>query len=230
MVLLRAFLLAPILIPQALWVMARAARLPEAEGPRQGTAGQGASLRVLILGDSSAAGVGVATQDQALAGQMCADLARDHLVSWHLLARSGATAARLLSMLDEVPAQSFDAAVICTGVNDVKNGVGRAAWQAQYAALLQAVQARFGVTRIVACGVPPMAQFPLLPSPLRDVLGARAAIFDDDLQRLAADHGAFHMSFDAVGTPDEMAPDGFHPGPEIYAAWGTRLAKALRSP
>ena len=49
---------------------ARALRLPEAEGPRAGSAGEGPALRLLILGDSSAAGVGTTHQEEALLGQM----------------------------------------------------------------------------------------------------------------------------------------------------------------
>ena len=52
--------LAPVLVAQALRTRRRAPVLPEPAGPRQGCVGQGESeLRLLIAGDSSAAGVGV---------------------------------------------------------------------------------------------------------------------------------------------------------------------------
>ena len=64
--------LAPVLVAQAMRTRRRAPVLPEAAGaarrPRRAAA-HGA-LRVLIAGDSSAAGVGVAHQDQALAGHL----------------------------------------------------------------------------------------------------------------------------------------------------------------
>ena len=61
--------LSPLLIWQGRQVRREAPRLPEATGPRLGLAGMerhsGAMprLRVLIVGDSSGAGVGAATQD-----------------------------------------------------------------------------------------------------------------------------------------------------------------------
>src|SRR4051812_15874048 len=59
--------LAPLLVAQALATRRRAPVLPEAEGARDGALGaaDAPTLRVLVAGDSSAAGVGVARQDQA---------------------------------------------------------------------------------------------------------------------------------------------------------------------
>ena len=49
--------LSPVLLFQAVQLRRRALRLPEADGPRDGIAGDGPVLRILIIGDSSAAGV-----------------------------------------------------------------------------------------------------------------------------------------------------------------------------
>ena len=70
---LRTLLTAPLWLAQGVHVAITTERLPEAAGPRQGRIGAG-RLRLLILGDSSAAGVGVATQDLALAGRLAAAL------------------------------------------------------------------------------------------------------------------------------------------------------------
>ncbi len=62
-------MLAPLLVAQAVATRRRAPLLPEAQGRARRRVGGGAdALRLLIAGDSSAAGVGVARQDQALAG------------------------------------------------------------------------------------------------------------------------------------------------------------------
>ena len=70
-----AFSVGPLMYIQGMIVRKYAAELPEAIGPRAGTIGHGKPLRVLVLGDSSAAGVGVNTQDEAIAGQLAAQLA-----------------------------------------------------------------------------------------------------------------------------------------------------------
>ena len=62
----------PILLPQALYTHAVTPRLPEPEGERNGRCGDATKspLRLLIAGDSAAAGVGVTHQDQGLCGRV----------------------------------------------------------------------------------------------------------------------------------------------------------------
>ncbi|MEM8654783.1 MAG: SGNH/GDSL hydrolase family protein [Pseudomonadota bacterium] len=227
---LRALALLPVVVPQALWVAARATRLPEAPGPRAGQAGEGLPLRVLILGDSSAAGVGVASQQEALAGRLTVHLSARYAVQWTLLARSGLTSSGLLRMLSGVPARTFDVAVVAIGVNDTKNGVHPTRWRANYTTLLTLLRGPYGVRRIYASGVPPLGAFPLLPRPLRNVLGARAARFDALLQDVCAQEaGAVHLPFDLPVDPTLMAEDGFHPGAQVYDIWAQRVADHLRA-
>src|SRR5664279_2596643 len=87
--------LAPLLVAQAVATRRRAQVLPEAQGPREGELGTGSgpALRVLIAGDSSAAGVGVESQEQAVAGHLVRALhgATGRRIAWALRARSGLT-------------------------------------------------------------------------------------------------------------------------------------------
>src|SRR5215218_6698321 len=70
--------LAPLLVAQAVATRRRAEVLPEASGARQGELGSTAapSLRLLVAGDSSAAGVGVDSQEQAVVGHLVRGLHR----------------------------------------------------------------------------------------------------------------------------------------------------------
>ena len=65
-----AFSIGALMFIQGILVRRRAVELPEAKGPRAGIVGKGKPLRLLVIGDSSAAGVGVNTQDEAIAGQL----------------------------------------------------------------------------------------------------------------------------------------------------------------
>lgn len=224
---MRAALTAPLWLAQGAWVAWRTPRLPEAAGPRAGGSGL---FRLMIVGDSSAAGVGAATQDQALAGRLAAALA-DLDPTWTLHARTGTTTAATLARLVALPPHPFDAAVVALGVNDLTRGVRLAPWLASQAALWDLLSARFGVRVTYASGVPPMGAFPVLPQPLRSVLGARAARFDAALAGLAARRpGVRHLPFDrTLLDASMMASDGFHPGPPIYALWAQALARAIRT-
>jgi len=228
---LRRLVLAPVWLLQGLAVRRRVARLPEATGPRSGSTGSGPVLRLLILGDSSAAGVGVAHQDDALAGRLCAELKRDFTVQWQLHAQIGATTASTLQTLRQIDAVPFDAAVVVLGVNDVARQVPLKRWLTQQQALAELLRARFGLRRIYLSGVPPMGEFPALPEPLRGMLGARAAAFDTALAgTVRGQRHLRHLPFEAdTLDPSMMADDGFHPGPAIYRQWAARLAAAIRA-
>lgn len=221
--------LSPICLAQGLAVRRRAGRLPEAAGPRAGRAGAGPVLRLLVVGDSSAAGVGVARQEDALAGRLSALLATRFTVEWHLHARIGATTASTLRTLEQAEAAPFAAAVVALGVNDVARQVPLRRWLAQQRALGELLRRRFGVRRAYLSGVPPMGLFPLLPQPLRAVLGARAAMFDAALaEAVRGRQGTRHLPIPPEALdPALMAADGFHPGPAIYRLWAEHLAGAI---
>ena len=201
---------------QLLHFALRAERLPEAAGPRSRAGG---GLRVLILGDSSAAGVGVATQQQALAGQVVAGLGA---VQWQLLARSGATTARARTML--AGAGRFDVAITALGVNDVLRHTRAARFLAEQTALLHDLRATHGARLVIASAVPPLGDFPTFPQPLRGYLGARAARLDQALQVACHATGAVHLPFDLTPAPEWLARDGLHPSAKLYAEWGARIA------
>jgi hypothetical protein len=169
----------------------RLPRLPEAAGPRQGWARvdgvpADARLGLLIVGASSAAGVGVDLQDDALAGRLSQALARrlGLAVRWQFCARSGVTtgqAARWLA--DAVPA---DVAVVVTGVNDVVSQVRPAKALAARADLIAVLRQRTGVRHVVLAPVPPMQRFSSLPQPLRWLAGRAAVAHERALAGWAA--------------------------------------------
>ena len=218
----------PVLLAQALWVRRRAALLPEPQGPRSGTAGQGPPLRLLIIGDSSAAGVGAETQETALSGQLVAQLAQRYQVTWRLDAGTGETTASTIKRLSVLPSEKFDCAVIALGVNDVTHATTKAHFVTQQRALWHLLQDRFQVQQILCSGVPPIQHFPLLPQPLAWVLGRQAARLDRGLADLAAKStGVTHLPLGLPKNPDMAAPDGFHPSPKAYAIWAVNLTQQI---
>ena len=222
----RAALL-PLLAAQALQVRTRALRLPEAEGPRAGRIGQGQPLRLLILGDSSAAGVGAPHQDQALAGQLVARLSPHVTVDWELHARTGDLTRDALRRLDRI-AGPFDAVLVALGVNDTTRFLPRPVWLAQQQRLIERLTGEFGARHVILTGLPPLDRFPLLPQPLRWTLGRHAARLDDGLRKLAAAHPACDvLTFDLPDDPALMAEDGFHPSPATYAIWAGMAADRI---
>lgn len=224
-----ALLLAPLLILQGLATRRSTPRLPEPPGERDGTTGSGPPLRLLIVGDSAAAGVGAAHQDEALLGQVASRLSNEFELTWSLWARTGNTTASMLQWLDSMPPQRFDVAITSLGVNDVTGMAGRGRWRRQQAKLREMLKSKFGVDTLLISGLPPLHGFPALPQPLRWILGTRATQFNRDLETdVSFDEAATFIDLRFTADTALMATDGFHPGPGIYAEWGARIAALLR--
>lgn len=216
--------LAPVLIAQALRLRARALRLPEPPGPRHGMIGKGPPHRLLILGDSSAAGVGASHQDRALSGHLRAALGDRVNLLWRLEARTGATSKTTLEHLHKLPRQPVDTVILVLGVNDVTSMAPQAHVLADRARIADLLLRDFGAPRLLIAGVPPLGKFPLLPEPLRWFLGRRAARLDLALAAQARAAGHSYLPFDMPLRPELMATDGFHPSAQAYHQWAQGLA------
>lgn len=220
--------LAPVLIWQGLSIRRHALVLPEADGAREGVIGDGVPLRLLILGDSSGAGVGVNTQDEALSGQITCILSAKHRVVWKLIARTGATTRDADALLDAAKGDAFDVAFLALGVNDAVRLVRLGTWRRQQSDLRQRLRTEFGVKQIVVTSMPPLDKFPALTPLLRWVLGAHAKRLGDALTKdIATETDVVQLVFDVPFSPDQMASDGYHPNASTYALWGRKAAESI---
>jgi lysophospholipase L1-like esterase len=223
-------LLSPLLVAQALTARARTPRLPEAAGEREGEIGRGPLLRLLMLGDSSAAGVGVAAQSQALAGYLTTALARHAgvRVRWRLLAQSGLTSAQCLDHLASSAPFDADVAVVVLGVNDVVDQVPSRRAVAARESIANRLRNGHGVAHVVFAPLPPVQHFPALPQPLRWVAGQDAKRHDDAVAAWARTRDdVSHVPIDLPLNRELMADDGFHPGEPVYRICGTALAEHI---
>jgi len=187
-----------------LWLQGRRVRrqtpkLPEPPGPRHGRVAlppvaapapfELGALGLLLTGDSAAAGVGVAHQNQALAGQLPARLAQHYgrEVVWDLVARTGLDVQGLANLLrthrGDLP---YEIVLVSVGVNEVTAGTGVRVWRTRLEDLHRLLRDRFRAQLVVYSGIPPMHRFPALPQPLRWFLGRRARRLDQALAQWAA--------------------------------------------
>ena len=226
--------LAPVALPQALWTRRTALRLPPAEGAQSGLAGAGQAgepLRLLLIGESTVAGVGVEAQEAALAGQLAQALAArlQRPVAWRACGENGITAGeaceRLLPLALSEPA---DLVLLVFGVNDTTHLSSLARWQDSLRALSRALAARGA--RVAFTGVPPIQHFSALPWLLRRLLGLRAALLDGELRRISREEGADYASLELNFSADYLARDGYHPSARGYRVWAEGLAERLSVP
>ncbi|MFG2014754.1 SGNH/GDSL hydrolase family protein [Actinomadura geliboluensis] len=257
--------LAPVLAFQAWRTVRRTPRLDPAGGDEHGFV-QGANpgtgrpaFRVVVIGESTAVGVGASRHTEALPGCL-AEALRERLrrsVAWSVTGENGATARRITSGL--VPAAggtlngtaggagggtgggavngtaggcAADLVVVTVGINDLIRRRPLRRWAADVSELVGVLRGRYAGATVLVAGMPPVHRFPALPQPLRYVLGARARAMDRIMREAARAGGAVHAPMDEAMARDRglFASDGFHPSPAGYRAWARDLAHAVAAP
>ncbi len=222
----------PLLSPQALWVRRTAPRFAPAAGERRGAAGTGSPLRLLMLGDSIIDGVGCPTLATAFPGKLAQQLAASQArrVEWQAV---GQTGIRVGGIRQELVAQidptAFDLVVISVGVNDVTGLTRTGFWRRQLSALIvDDLQRHSPDATVLLCGLPPLHGFPLLPQPLRFVLGQRAKTLDAIGADVASGmEQVWHVPTAFEPSPDQFAPDGYHPNAESCGIWAQELTQFI---
>lgn len=246
-----ALLLSPILLAQGRALRRRMPLLPEAGGSRTGivsatttassaTSATSASssaparermLSLLVFGESTAAGVGVATQKDGMVGALARRLATPEAgVSWAVTARTGYTAASARRKLLKHVEGTFDLIVVQLGVNDSLGLTPRGTWSENLAAVLAGLRPHLATGgRLVFAGVPQMTAFRALPQPTRLAIGRHARSLDHALIELVAtEFGASHVDSPMPTDPAALARDGFHPSHLGYEQWAEHLVAVLR--
>ncbi len=224
---------APVFWFQGRSVRRRTPRLDEANGERSGIlAGSAPAYRIIGLGESPMAAVGLAKQSQGVIPQLATELAAasGQRVTWQTAAQSGATARFTTeNLLRRVDTDPTDLVVIGLGVNDTLALSSAKRWEQDLQQLLDAIRRRLDPKRIIVTGVPPMQHFPALPFPLSAMLGLRAALLDSVLQCLTEhDADLLHAPMRFTDRPDGMfCSDGFHPNATAHKTWARQLAKLL---
>ena len=212
----------------------RTPRLPEASGERRGiefTANATGLLRLLVVGESTAAGVGVTKLRDALPRQLAVMLAarRQSNVAWSMSARTGATASFAATELAPAAPMGQDIALIMVGVNDALKFTPRRAWRIHIDQLIDelAKHMRPG-GQVVLAGLPDLGRFGTFPQPLRALLGWHARALDRDLKTMARRRaGVIYVAMPPVSWPELFAADRFHPSAAAYRVLADYFADAL---
>lgn len=216
-------------LAQGLWVRGRIEMLPPAGGPTSGRTGEGAeTLRIGILGESTAAGCGVDTHEDGFAGALARDLVGPgRAAEWVVVGQHGATARRIRHRLLPELSGEFDVVVLLAGANDVMARRAPADWSADLRAIMSDLSARAGL--VVVAGTPPFIAFPSLPRALARYLAARAAAQDAASRAVCAGiaNAEFVPSPPALVDDSFFSRDRFHPGAEGYRHWAELIADGI---
>ena len=221
-------LLFPVLLYQGKQARRTTPRLPEAGGSPCGQYGEGApASRILVIGESTAAGVGVETHDQGLASQLAREIHErtGQTIAWHTFGVNGIRLGALVHTLEAAELPEAEGVLLSMGVNDTTGFTPRFRFRRQLQALRELLAPRYSGP-ILLLSVPPMHLFTALPSPLRHVMGWRARQLDNLYIRLARQfpEDFRYVNYPVVTDPELLARDGYHPGQKGYRYIAEALA------
>lgn len=202
--------------------------------PVEGSFGTtGAEITLMMLGDSTAAGVGASNTAGTVGGQLASALSGDSTrVRLSSVAVSGSRAADLDEQVTQALQRPPDVAVILIGANDSTHATGLSSVRRHVADAVRRL--RVGGVRVVLGACPDMGAARAFPQPLRlvaawqgrrvaavELAGGRAAgaeVVDIGRQTGTA------MRADA----STLASDEFHPSDRGYRLWAAALLPAVR--
>ena len=221
-------LLFPILHYQGNKVKKNAKILPEAVGKRSGKIGNGKAISVLILGDSSACGVGVKSIKDSLSGHLLMFLKHEFNCQWKILAKSGIKTVELTDQVRKISHEKFDFAILAVGVNDITARKSAHIWYKDIFELIKILRHDLEVSEIICCGIPPVRKISIFPFPLKQLLSFKAYIFDLCFKKICKRlKGAHFVPHNFPVNKDTMAEDNLHPGKLYYKNWGKKLSEVL---
>ena len=230
-----SWLLSPAALYLGLQVRSRTQRLPPPPGRQSGQAGPGreAGYRLLVVGDSSAAGVGTDQVDESLGPQLAAILnARTgETVRWRIASANSAISEQVRDyVVPNLEPHAYSHIVVCIGMNDMKNFLTVRRFKKGFGGLLYALHARWPDASIVWTPLLDMRTVPSLPPLLGYVLELRASMLNRVGAQLCRERHAIVSQRLDSRNPKGFSPDGFHASPAGYHYWAGILADTIIGP
>ncbi|HKO02853.1 MAG TPA: SGNH/GDSL hydrolase family protein [Thermoanaerobaculia bacterium] len=193
------------------------------------------ALTYVILGDSTAAGVG-ADYQQGIAVRTTAELAKTHDVTMTNLGVSGARIHDVL--VEQLPrAESLkpDLVLLAVAPNDVTHLTPISSMKRDLLAIVHRLRAANPDVAIVVTGSADMSTPRRIPRLLRGIAGARSRAVN---RMFASVANAKRLTFAPIAAetgplfrkdPSLFGPDRFHPNERGYAVWTAVINKAIAS-
>lgn len=218
----------PVYIWQGVGVRLRTQRMVPAQGPVLHTIpGKQPAISLLVLGDSSAASVGIGKTEDGIAAQLSRMISEKtgRAVRWRAAGFSSATAYQLRDyVIPNLSDEPWTHIVISIGTNDTKNFHSVPRFKKDFGGMLYALRAKFPEARVVWSQVVDLRRVPALPSLLGKILNIRAGAMNRMGVRLCNERGA--IAAEALPVEDPVAgfsSDGFHASEAGYHAWAEHL-------
>lgn len=220
-------------------------QLPEAEGIEgrcQVNSGTERTLKILFIGESTIAGVGVPTHEEGFSGTFANELSGlfNLNIDWKVYARSGYTARRVeQKIIPKISENRADLIVIGLGGNDAFTLNRPSKWKAEIRSLIQSIKSKFPEAVIVFCNMPPIKEFPAFTPLIKFTIGNLVEILGDELQKVVKEFkDVFYFEekitlkqwtdkFQLKAKKEDFFSDGVHPSKLTYQTWAKDMANKV---
>ncbi|NUS21917.1 MAG: SGNH/GDSL hydrolase family protein [Mesorhizobium sp.] len=218
----------PVYVWQGLGVRRRTRRMLPAQGPvMHEIAGNAPAISLLVLGDSSAASVGIEQSEHGLAAQLADLIAKRtrRAVRWRAAGFNSATSGQIRDyVLPNLSADPWTHVVLAIGTNDTKNFHSVPRFKKEFGGLLYALRAKWPEARVIWSPVLEFTRAPAMPPLLGKILEIRATEMNRMGVRLCNERGAIAAArLPITNLETGFASDGFHASAAGYRAWAEHL-------
>ena len=218
---------APLLFAQGKVARWKIGLLPDAAGPTTGVAGEGGETTLLVIGESTVAGLGARTHEQALAGRFAYHLSRqiERRVSWDAVGRAGVTARRTINeLLPLIPRSNYDHILIAVAGNDVMKLTPPRRWRRDMLELIDLLRENSPASRIFMANCPMIKYAWAVPPPSRQLLWQLSQMHDQNAREFAKLRENVHYFPQPVQVREEgFFSDGVHPSEQGYDDWAAGM-------
>lgn len=219
---------APFLFLQGRYTRRKVGLLPEAGGAKSGVAGSGdENATLLVLGESTVAGLGARTHALALAGRFAEQLSAriSKVVNWTVIGRNGVTAKRTIEeLIPLVPDEKFDYVLLGLGGNDVMKLSSPRKWRRDMTRLLAIIRERNPEATIFITNCPMIKYSPVIPHPIKFLLWELSKLHDANIREFTSGMDRVFYYHQPVNINFEgFFADGIHPSEQGYADWSAAM-------
>lgn len=200
-------------------------------------------LKVIGLGESTLAAVGIDSQQDAFIGHFSRRLAQllSQKVQWKIYAKSGYTAQMTLD--EQVPAiteEGADLFVVALGGNDTFQRNNPKKWSKNMQDLMFTLRKKYPSTPILCTTMPPVHTFIAFNPLMRLILGQLIRLHSDALEKVVSsidqvyydnrkiDLKQWLKTYSSYQKKDFFV-DGVHPSSVTFSIWGKEMAEFIHN-
>ena len=213
----------PLLYLQGQYTRRKVGLLPGAGGPNTGATADGDAVKLLVIGESTVAGLGARDHERAMAGQFARRLS-DRLqrpVKWTVIGKNGVTAGRTITeLVPQIPDEKFDYILIGLGGNDVLKLSSPRKWRRDITHLITILRDRNPDAVIFLSNCPMIKASPAIPQPIKFLLWKLSNMHDANVREItAAMDRTFYYHQPRKIDVEGFFADGIHPSEKGYSDW-----------